>query len=83
MKKNIWFIIALLSIGFSGGILVGVVVDVDTRYEVIVQKIKQKKSSGNLVLDVTVDTEQPKSKKEIRQAKKEKRKGERKKKKDS
>jgi len=78
MKTNIWFIIALLFIGFSSGILVGVVVDVDEKYEIIVKKIKQKKSSGDLVLDVNVETEKAKSKKEIRKEKRELRKQKRK-----
>jgi hypothetical protein len=44
---------------------------VDTVYETTVKKIKQKKSSGDLVVDVEIDTEAAKSKKEIREEKKE------------
>lgn len=79
MKKNIWFIIALLFIGFSLGIITGVVVDVDTKYEVIVKKLKQKKSSGDMVIDLDQLPEE--TKKDIRKAQRQEKKEERKNKK--
>lgn len=79
MKKNIWFIIALLFIGFSLGIITGVVVDVDTKYEVIVKKLKQKKSSGDMVIDLDQLPEE--TKKDIRKAQKQEKREKRKNKK--
>ena len=69
--SKIWLYLALIFLGFSGGILVGVIVDVDTKYEMVVKKIKSKKSSGDLVIDVTSNTDELKTKKEIRLEKKE------------
>ncbi len=82
--KRIWLFIALIFIGYSGGIITGVVVDVDQVYNTTVKKIKQKKSNGSIVIDVDTNTGEMKSKQEIRQerreAKKEARKNKRKKK---
>lgn len=66
--RKIWFIIALLFIGYSGGIITGVVVDVDTVYHTTVKKLKQKDSPGG---SIVIDIENPevKSKKELRQEK--------------
>lgn len=69
--QKIWLYLALIFLGFSGGIIVGVIIDVDTVYETTVKKIKQKKSSGDLVVDVETNTQEAKSKKEIRAEKKE------------
>jgi hypothetical protein len=73
MKKNIWMIIALLFIGYSGGIVTGVVVDVDNVYHTTVKKIKQKKSDGTIVVDVDTTIEPGKTKKEIRKEEREQR----------
>lgn len=69
--QRIWLWLSLVLLGFSGGIVIGVVVDVDTKYETIVKKVKQKKSSGDLVIEVETNTGEAKSKKEIREEKKE------------
>jgi len=75
MKKNIWFIIALLFIGYSGGIITGVVIDVDSVYHTTVKKLKQKDSpGGSIVIDMDTTIEPSKSKKEIRKAKRDERK---------
>lgn len=73
MKKNIWFIIALLFIGYSGGILTGVAVDVDQKFEVVVKRLKQKNSPGGSII-VDVENPEVKSKKELRQEKQDARK---------
>jgi len=72
MKKGkIWMIIALLSIGCSGGIVIGVVVDADQVYHTTIKKIRQKKSpEGSIVVDVEAGTGEVKTNKEIRQEKK-------------
>lgn len=73
MKKGkIWMIIALLFIGYSGGIITGVFVDTDQVYNTTIKKIRQNKSpDGTLVIDFDATTGEQKSKKEIRQEKKE------------
>ena len=58
--------LALILIGYSAGIVTGVVVDVDTVYETTIKRIKQKNSpDGTIVVDVDTG-EQVKTKKEIR-----------------
>ena len=75
--SRIWLWFALVLIGYSGGIITGVVVDVDTKYETVIKNLKQKKSpGGTIVVDVETTSEQ-KSRKELRQDKKDKRQGER------
>lgn len=67
MKKNIWMIIAILFIGYSAGIVTGVVVDVNNVYHITVKKLKQKNSpDGSIVIDVDTTIEPGKSKKELR-----------------
>lgn len=67
-------IIALLSIGCSGGIVIGVVVDADQVYHTTIKKIRQNKSpDGTLLIDFDATTGEQKSKKEIRQEKKDER----------
>lgn len=69
MKKvsRIWLWLFLIFLGFSGGIVTGVIVDVDTVYETTIEKIKQKRSpGGEIIVDVDVTNPQPKSNKEIR-----------------
>lgn len=80
--QRIWLYLALIFFGFSGGIVIGVIVDVDTVYETTVKKIKQKRSSGDLVVEVETNTGEVKSKKEIRNEKRDLRKENRKKKKE-
>ncbi len=72
MKKGkIWLVIALLFIGYSGGIVTGVLVDTDQVYNTTVKKIRQNKSpNGTLVVDVDTSTGELKSKKDIRKEKK-------------
>jgi len=79
MRKvsRIWLWLFLITLGFSGGIITGVVVDIDTVYETTVKKIKQKNSSGDLIVDVEVE-EVEKSKKEIREERRNKRREKRK-----
>ena len=73
MKKNIWMIIAILFIGYSAGIVTGVVVDVDTVYHTTVKKLKQKNSpDGTFVVDVDTTIEPEKSKREIRKEERQK-----------
>lgn len=69
--SKIWMGIALILIGFSGGIIVGVVVDADQVYHTTIERIKQKKSGGSIVIDVDTQTGDLKTKKQIRQEKKE------------
>ena len=78
MKKGkIWMIIALLFIGYSGGIITGVFVDTDQVYNTTIKKIRQNKSpDGTLVIDFDATTGEQKSKKEIRQEKKDEKKAE-------
>ncbi len=73
MKKGkIWLIIAMLFIGYSGGIITGVVVDTDQVYHTTIKKIRQNKSpDGTLVIDFDATTGEQKSKNEMRQEKKE------------
>lgn len=86
--SRIWLWLFLVFVGYSGGIITGVVVDVDSVYHTTVKKLKQKKSpDGTIVVDVDTAIEPGKSKKEIRkedrQVKKEIRKAARKKRKDT
>ncbi len=68
-------IIALLFIGYSGGILTGVVVDADQVYHTTIKKIRQNKSpDGTLVIDFDATTGEQKSKNEMKQEKKEEKK---------
>ncbi len=75
MKKGkIWMIIALLFIGYSGGIVTGVFIDTDQVYHTTIKKIRQNKSpDGTLVIDFDSTTGVQKSKKEIRQEKRDER----------
>ena len=75
MKKGkIWMIIALLFIGYSGGIVTGVFIDTDQAYHTTIKKIRQNKSpDGTLVIDFDSTTGVQKSKKEIRQEKRDER----------
>ncbi len=67
-------VLALLFIGYSGGIITGVFVDTDQVYHTTIKKIRQNKSpDGTLVIDFDSTTGEPKSKKEMRQEKKEER----------
>ena len=69
MKKvhKIWMFIGLIFIGYSGGIITGVVVDVDSVYHTTVKKLKQKNSrDGTIVVEVDTTIEAEKSKKELR-----------------
>ena len=69
--SRIWLWLFLIFIGFSGGIIVGVIVDVDTVYETTVKKLKQKNSpGGEIVVDIEPGS-QEKSKKEIRKEERE------------
>ena len=71
--SRFWLWFSLVMIGYSGGIVTGVVVDVDQVYHTTVKKLKQKNSPGGEII-VDVDTgEEVKSKKEIRAEKKEER----------
>jgi len=73
MKKvsRIWLWLFLVFVGYSGGIVTGVVVDVDTVYETTIKRLKQKNSpGGEIIVDVTTG-EPVKSKKELRQERKE------------
>jgi len=76
--SRIWLVVACIFIGYSGGIITGVVVDVDTVFNTTVEKIKQKKSpGGSIVIDVDTDIEPAPTRKEIRKAKREQKKNER------
>ena len=80
MKKvsRIWLWGFLVMIGYSGGIITGVVVDVDTVYHTTVKKLKQKNSpDGTIVVDVDTTIEPGKTKKEIRKEKRDTRKEDR------
>ena len=70
--SRFWLWLSLILIGYSGGIITGVVVDADQVYHTTVKKLKQKDSPGGTI-HVDVDTGEVKSKKEIRQEKREKR----------
>lgn len=72
MTKKIWFVLALLFMGFSAGIITGVVVDVDKVYNTTVKKIRQKNGRDVLIDIETVDPE--KSKKELRKERRKERK---------
>ncbi len=71
MKKGkIGWILALLFIGYSGGILTGVAVDADQVYHTTIKKIRQNKSpDGTLVVDVDTTTGEHKSSKKLRREK--------------
>ena len=75
----IWFWLSLILIGYAGGIVTGVAVDVDQVYHTTVKKLKQKNSSGDIVVDVETGDKPQKSKKELRKEKRQKRKDERRK----
>lgn len=72
MKKGkIWMVLALLFIGYSGGVITGVVVDADQVYHTTIKKIRQNRSpDGTLVIDVDSASGEQKSKKELRKEKK-------------
>lgn len=72
MTKKIWFVLALLFMGFSAGIITGVVVDVDKVYNTTVKKIRQK--NGRDVLIDIEPVEPEKSKKELRRERRKNRK---------
>lgn len=75
--SRFWLWAFIFFLGFSGGIVVGVIVDVDTKYETVVKKLKQKNSpGGEIIVDVTTG-EPTKTKKELRQERKEERQTER------
>jgi hypothetical protein len=76
MKKNFYIAIIFLLIGLFGGVIVGVVVDVDQKVEIVVKRFKQKNSPGGSMV-VEIENPEMKSKKELRQEKKETRKGKR------
>lgn len=76
-SSKIWFWLSLILIGYAGGIVTGVVVDVDQVYHTTVKKLKQKKSSGDMVVDVETGEVPQKSKKELRKEKREERKEQR------
>lgn len=80
MKKvsRIWLWLFLVFLGYSGGIVTGVVVDVDTVYQTTVKRLKQKNSPGGTI-DVVVDVDNPppKTRKEIREERREERQAER------
>lgn len=66
-KEKIGWIIALLFIGFSGGIITGTVVDTDQVYHTTIKKIRQKQSpDGSIVVDIKPSADTTKSKKEVR-----------------
>lgn len=76
-SSKIWFWLSLILIGYAGGIVTGVVVDVDQVYHTTVKKLKQKNSSGDMVVDVETGEVPQKSKKELRKEKREERKEQR------
>jgi len=78
MKKNIWVFLTVLLVGYSGGVITGVMVDEDQIYNTTVKKIRQKRSTGDIVIDVDPPAKSSLSKKELREKKKEERKQERK-----
>lgn len=69
--SKIWMIIAILFIGYSGGIITGVVIDADQVYHTTIKNIRQKKSQGTIVIDVDTHTGEQKTKKQIRKENKE------------
>ena len=73
MVSAVWLYLALILAGFSGGVIVGVMVDVDTVVKATIKKIKQKNSSGEIVVDMNPTPGAEKSKKEIRKEKRENR----------
>jgi len=80
MKKvsRIWLWLFLVMVGYSGGIVTGVVVDVDSVYHTTIEKLKQKNSpGGEIIVDVDTDIQPEKSKKEVRKEEREKRREER------
>ena len=80
MKKvsRIWLWLFLVSLGWGGGIITGVVVDVDTVYQTTIERLKQKNSpGGEIIIDVDTIIEPEKSKKELRKENRKGRKDER------
>ena len=76
--KKISIAIIFLLLGLSGGIVIGVVVDVDTVYQTTIERLKQKNSpGGEIVIDVDTIIEPGKSKKQLRKEKRGARKEER------
>ena len=72
--SRFWLWVALILLGYSGGIITGVVVDADQVYHTTIKNIKQKRSGGQII----IDTSDPvKSKKEIRKEKRAKRRADR------
>lgn len=63
---NIWFAIAMILFGFSGGVIVGVVVDRDKVVNQIFKKIRYKKGTGDIVIDVEAPEDQPKKRRRNR-----------------
>lgn len=81
--KRFWLFLALILIGYSGGIITGVIVDADQVYHTTIKKIRQGRSpGGRIILDVDTDNS-VKSRKELRQERREKRREERRNKQDS
>ena len=78
MKKiNVWFIIALIVIGFSLGVIVGVKVDNSKVYNTTIERIKQKRGGRDIIIDVK-PLEAEKTNKELRQEKRDSRREKRK-----
>ena len=76
--SRIWLWVALVLFGFAGGIVVGVVVDVDNVYETTIKNIKQRRSPGGIItIDQDTQVQPGKSKKEIRQTKREQKRNDR------
>jgi len=58
----LWYSIALFFIGLTCGIIIGVAVDRDKVYNTIIKRIRYKKGTGDVVVDLDQEIE-PKEKK--------------------
>jgi len=67
-----WGVLAIGMILFSAGLIVGVLIDRDRVYNTTIKRIKHKRGSGDIVLDVKTnpDPETKQTRREKRKAKK-------------
>lgn len=59
----LWYTVAMLFVGVAGGIVIGVMIDRDKIYNTIIKKIRYKKGTGDVVIDVDQEIESDKREK--------------------
>lgn len=62
-QTTLWFGLAMLFLGFGGGVVVGVIVDHDKVINQIFKRIRYKKGTGDLIVDGELIEPEPQPKK--------------------